>query len=315
MRERPRLGLCCTFQGEPIRFRTTTAAVTLRHSREQQLYRLGEIARHNAASLQAAVAYCARNEIGCFRVSSQVLPLRTHPTAGYSVANLPNAESIIAAFRECGQLARRLEVRLTFHPDQFTVLNSPDAQIVRNSIAELEYQAEVAGWIGADVLTIHGGGAYGDKRAALERLQLTIRSLSSTVRSHIALENDDRVFSPGDLLPLCESEHIPFVYDVHHHRCLSDGLSVAETTRRALTTWARNPLFHISSPAGGWRAANPRVHADFINPRDFPREWRDLPITVEVEARAKEAAVLRLKRALERPRNLSPARQAAGAAT
>lgn len=295
---RLRLGLCCAFRGAPIRFRTTTAAAMLRRAREEQLRLLSEIARQNAASLRSAVMYCAASGFGCFRVMSHILPLRTHPTVGYAVADLPDAESIVAAFTECGRLARKLDVRLTFHPDQFVVLNSPDARIVRNSIAELEYQAEVADWIGADVVTIHGGGAYGDKQAAVERLRSTLGTLPNAVRSRIALENDDSVFSPRDLLPLCESQRVPFVYDVHHHRCLPDELQVEEVTRRAVQTWASEPLFHISSPAGGWRVADPRVHADFIALRDFPREWRDLAITVEVEARAKETAVSRLKRGL-----------------
>lgn len=309
-----RLGLCCAFQRAPIRFRTTTAAATLRHTRKDRLGRLGEIARHNAESLRAAIAYCAANGIGCFRVNSQILPLRTHPDAAYAVAELPDAASIILAFRDCGQLAERFGVRLTFHPDQFVVLNSPDAQIVRNSIAELVCQAEVADWIGADVLTVHGGGAYGDKQAALERLRVTIRSLPGEVRSRIAVENDDRIYTPADLLPFCEAERIPFVYDVHHHRCLPDGLSIAEVTRRALATWSREPLFHVSSPAAGWRGSDPRVHGDFINAKDFPTDWHELEITVEVEARAKEGAVLRLKRALARRGHAVLRRQPAEAA-
>jgi len=306
-----RLGLCCAFQGAPIQFRTTTAAATLRRPRKEQLQRLADIACHNAASLRAAIEFCAANEIGCFRVNSQILPLRTHPEAGYAVTDLPDAASLVASFRTCGRLARKVDVRLTFHPDQFVVLSSPDQRIVRNSIAEIEYQAEVAGWIGADVLTIHGGGAYGDKQAALARLRSTIGSLSSAVRTRVALENDDRVFSPADLLPLCEVEHVPFVYDVHHHRCLPDGMSVAEATHRAMATWPREPLFHLSSPEGGWRAAKPRIHADFIDPRDIPGEWRDLEITVEVEARAKEAAVLRLKGDLSRRGRAATQRQPA----
>lgn len=312
---RVRLGLCCAFQDLPIRFRTTTAAAISRQPRKDQRRRFSDIARHNAASLQAAIEYCAANDIGCFRVMSQILPLRMHPSVGYSVGNLPEAEMIMAAFRECGRLARALEVRLTFHPDQFVVLNSPDARIVRNSVAELEYQAEVAEWIGADVLTIHGGGAYGDKKGALKRLRLAIQSLPDAVRSRIAIENDDRVFSPADLLPVCEAERVPFVYDVHHHRCLPDGLSLSDVTDRALTTWMREPLFHISSPANDRGAADLRVHADFVAPRDFPSEWRGLAITVEVEARAKEAAVLRLRRDLARRAGSARKHRALGAAS
>jgi UV DNA damage endonuclease len=66
-----------------------------------------------------------------------------------------------------------------------------------------------------------------------------------------------------------------------------------------LTTWDREPLFHLSSPLNGWDKDPCRPHHDIIDPRDFPDCWRGLDITVEVEAKAKELAVLRLKKALE----------------
>ncbi len=295
-----RLGLCCAFRDEPIGFRTTTAAAVLRRGRVERLRRIGAIASENAAALHEAIRFCAANGIGSFRINSQILPLRTHPTAGYPVEELPGAAAIIAAFRSCGRLAEDSNVRLTFHPDQFVVLNSPRAEVLRGSVAELEYQGEVAEWVGADVIIIHGGGAYGDKRSALERLRSNLGLLSPRVRSRIALENDDRVYTPADLLPLCESSGVPFVYDVHHHRCLRDGLSEMEVTERAAGTWNREPVFHISSPAGGWRADNVRVHDDFVGIRDFPACWYGIDLTVEIEARAKEAAVLRLRRWLMR---------------
>ena len=65
---------------------------------------------------------------------------------------------------------------------------------------------------------------------------------------------------------------MPLTYDVHHHRCNPDGLSVAEATELAAATWDREPLFHVSSPRDGWAAANPRPHADRIDAADFPPE-------------------------------------------
>jgi UV DNA damage endonuclease len=82
---------------------------------------------------------------------------------------------------------------------------------------------------------------------------------------------------------------------VHHHRCLKDGLSVEHVTEAALKTWNREPLFHVSSPKFGWESARPNLHHDFINIQDFPECWRGLPITVEVEAKAKELAVKKLR--------------------
>ena len=88
------------------------------------------------------------------------------------------------------------------------------------------------------------------------------------------------------------------VYDVHHHRCLSDGMRTEQITEMALATWNREPLFHVSSPLGGWNASNPRRHDDYVKLRDFPTCWLDLNLTVEIEAKAKEQAVLKLKRAI-----------------
>jgi len=93
---------------------------------------------------------------------------------------------------------------------------------------------------------------------------------------------------------------IPLVYDVHHHRCNPDGLSVEEATNQAIATWNREPLFHISSPLEGWKGPKPSRHHDFINVRDFPQCWHDLDVTVEVEAKAKEVAVQQLRTTLEK---------------
>ena len=178
------------------------------------------------------------------------------------------------------------------------MLNSPRPEVVDRSIAELEYQAEVAEWVGADVVNIHGGGAYGDKPDALARFAHNLSRLSDRARSRLTVENDDTTYTPSDLLPLCRAEGIPLVYDVHHHRCNQDDLSVEEATEQAIATWDRQPMFHISSPIEGWKGPKPQRHHDFIDVQDFPDCWRGLSLTVEVEAKAKEVAVLKLKKQL-----------------
>jgi UV DNA damage endonuclease len=289
-----RLGLCCTFLNEPIHFKTTTATAVLRLTRTAALEKLAALCLHNGAALLRALEYCAAHGIGDFRINSQILPLRTHPQAGYRVDELPHAQQIRSVFRQCGRYAQEHGLRLTFHPDQFVVLNSPRAAVIASSIAELVYQAEVAEWVHADAINIHAGGAYGDKPAALARLRQTLQQLPARVRQRLTLENDDRIYTPRDLLPFCRSEQVPLVYDVHHHRCLPDAYTVAQATELALATWNRPPLFHISSPKAGWGNPQAGRHHDHINPRDFPREWLRLDCTVEVEAKAKEVAVARL---------------------
>jgi UV DNA damage endonuclease len=290
----PGLGLCCKFQAEPIKFLTTTALHAGKLSPAARRAKLAALCLANAEALRLSIEYCAAEGIASFRVNSQVLPLKTHPRLGYALDDLPGGHEIIGRFKACGALARRLGVRLTFHPDQFILLSSADPAVTAASVKELEYQAEVSGWIGADVINIHGGGAYGDKKAALGRVAAALKRLPKPVRSRLAFENDDRVYTPADLLPFCAEHKVPFVYDVHHHRCLPDGLGVEEVTKLALRTWDRRPLFHVSSPRNGWKGADPRLHHDYIDIKDFPACWRGLDITVDVEAKAKELAVKRL---------------------
>lgn len=249
-----------------------------------------------------ALQFCEQNGIGGFRVNSQILPLKTHPAHHYKIEDLPDSQAIRKQFRKCGAFGRKHGLRLTFHPDQFILLSSPDSEITRRSVADLIYQAEVATWIQADVLNIHAGGAYGDKQGALSRLARRIEKLPERARTRLTLENDDRIFTPADLLPFCKNTGLPFVYDVHHHRCLPDGMRIEDTTEKALDTWNREPLFHISSPLGGWKTNNARRHHDYINIKDFPKIWLELNMTVEVEAKAKELAVKKLRKDIDNQR-------------
>jgi UV DNA damage endonuclease len=295
-----RFGLCCIFREHPVAFRRTTATYLARFSEEDRLNRLAGLCVHNAQSLQKALVFCRENRIGAFRINSQILPLKTHPDVGYDMFDLPGAKDIIASFKACGEFCLAHDIRTTFHPDQFIILSSPNPDVVQRSIADLVYQAQVAEWVNADVINIHAGGVYGDKPSALSRLAEAIEILPDPVRKRLTLENDDRSYTPQDLFPVCRNLNIPLVYDVHHHRCLPDGLSVEAATDQSLETWDREPLFHISSPKDGWSGPDPRKHHDYIDILDLPKDWLTMDITVEVEAKAKELAIKKLMADLKR---------------
>jgi UV DNA damage endonuclease len=294
-----RLGLCCQFLDSPIQFRTATHRYVATLGPEARRAYLADIAGHNAGALAAAVERCHELGIGAFRMTSQILPLATHPESGYTLDQLDPSGGITGAYEWAGALARAYDVRLSLHPDQFVVLNSEREPVVKSAVQELELQAEVAELTGADVIVLHAGGAGGGIPAALERLERGLGLLTPRARERLALENDDRCFTPLSLGRLCERTGVPLVYDAHHHRCLPDGLSVAEASELAFGTWReREPYAHISSPRDGWQSPNPRAHADYIDPADFPAFWRDRAITVDVEAKAKERAVLAIKEKL-----------------
>ena len=299
MTPRIRWGLCCQFLDAPIRFRTATHRYVDTLEPAARRSYLAAIARANAQALHDAVDRCVELGIGAFRINSQILPLATHPASGYRLADLDDDGSITTAFRVAGERARAADIRLSFHPDQFVVLNSEQERVVLSSVTEMQLQGDVAELVGADVLTLHGGGAAGGIPAALERLERGIERLSPAARSRLALENDDRSYTPEALLPLCERLGVPLVYDVHHHRCNPDSLDVEAATVRSVASWgSREPYFHISSPRAGWDG-DARPHADYVSPADFPQSWRELRVTIDVEAKAKERAVLALRDALD----------------
>jgi UV DNA damage endonuclease len=219
---RMRLGLCCLFMNEPVTFRTTTAKALSTLGRDDQLHKLSGICRDNARNLLGAVEACHRLGIGAFRIMSPLFPRMTHPDVGYNLGDLPDGDAIAHQLGMVRSFAAQHDIRLSFHPDQFVVLSSPHTKVVANSIQELEYQAQLAEAVGADVINIHGGGVYGDKSAALRRFCQVFPNLSESVRSRLTLENDDISYTVQDLLPVCEQLSIPLVYDVHHHRCNQD---------------------------------------------------------------------------------------------
>jgi UV DNA damage endonuclease len=298
-----RLGLCCLFNQAPIRFRSATAKFVRPLDRPAQLVKLSELCLDNARSLVAAVEEVYRLGFGSFRVSSPLLPLYTHPEVGYRLEELPDAREITATLRSVKALKEKYRLRFSFHPDQFTLLSSPRPEVTAASLKELDYQVMLAELIDADVINIHGGGVYGDKQSALSRLVKEISALPEPIRIRLTLENDDRSYTVEDLLPVCEELDIPLVYDVHHHRCNPDGLTVAAATEACMRSWrrlGREPYFHLSSPKHGWNG-KPGPHADFIDIADFPAEWHGLDATIDVEAKAKELALLQLRKELSLP--------------
>jgi UV DNA damage endonuclease len=295
-----RLGLCCSFLEQPIKFRTAQVTGSLKLPRSEFLTKMGILIEKNADALLQSLDFCNQKSLGSFRVTSYFFPLMSHKELTYQIEELPNKDLVLDKLMICREFAKTNGIRMGFHPDQFTLLNTFNVPGLENSVRDLEVQALAAEFLGADTVNIHGGSSKPSKKEALERLRVNIQLLSDRARSRLTLENDDKTFTPQDLYSLCLEEGIPLVYDVHHHRCNPDIWNVEEASARAAETWGdREPLFHISSPREGWKANNRRPHHDYIDSSDWPLEWNFRKYTVEVEAKAKELAVLALQKYLD----------------
>jgi UV DNA damage endonuclease len=287
------------FIREPVKFKTFTATSVLKIKKRERIRKISGICLENCESLQLALRAVNRMGIGAFRICSGLFPVYTHPEAGYLLDELPDSEKIKNTLLACRKFAAEKNIRLSFHPDQFIVLSSPNEKVVANSARDLECHGMLAELLDAGIINIHLGGRYDSKKEAIERFRMNFEKLSDKVRSRITLENDDVSYTPDDLYKVCAELKVPLVYDVHHHRCNPDGCSVEDACALCIETWkSRNaePHFHISSPKNGWGQKGFKSHSDYINPEDFPSCWLNLKtdFTLDVEAKSKELAVLML---------------------
>jgi UV DNA damage endonuclease len=280
--------------------------------------------------LEAILRYAAAHDIGMYRMATALAPYASHP-------DLPQFRDQPARFAdrlaEVGALARALDVRLSTHPGQYTVLNSEDERIRRLAAEELEVQAELFDAMGLGpeaVVVLHVGGGAGGTAAALDRFCAGFELLSDAARERLVVENDDRTFSLRDVLALAGRIGRPVVWDILHHHCHDpDRIPDREALELALATWPDGvtPKMHYSTPKTAVEEQRRRVgrrverrivlpqlraHADLIDPIGFERFLREtaagLDVDVMLEAKAKDLAVLALREQLARRGVEPPAR-------
>ena len=266
--------------------------------------------------LDAAFEQLDARDMRMFRMSSSTVPYGTHPDLpqfDYRRQIDDCAEELDAL----GAKARRYGIRLSTHPGQYTVLNSPDAELRAKSSADLEQDALLLDALGAGpeaAVIVHVGGVYGDKAAALDRFAHAYDALSERARRRVAVEHDEQSFDLADVLRLHTRTGVRVIYDMHHHRCNRTAGALhdhAAAIAAACATWPRGvrPKVHLSSPRTelrlvGGKPAPPLVeqHADFATPWDLAEllEAAPGPLDVMIEAKAKDLAVEWLRTRMER---------------
>jgi UV DNA damage endonuclease len=257
--------------------------------------RLRELIEANLGALDQCLDYAAGLGFSLFRMNSGLIPFASHP-----VNRLPWPRLYAGELGALGRKARRLGLRLSMHPGQYTVLNSPDSRIAANTEAELLYHANFMDAMGlppSGKIVVHLGGVYGDKPAALSRLRTAWRGLPADIRRRLVLENDERLFSIYDALEAGEALDAPVVFDRFHHRVHGDpsGTPVARLLRRAAATWRTpdgRPKIHFSSQEPGARPGTHDVGIDAKEFSEFLDESRGQELDVMIEARGKEDAAL-----------------------
>jgi UV DNA damage endonuclease len=258
--------------------------------------RVQEAVEANLACLQQILEWNVAHGLLFFRMGSGIVPFGSH-----EINTFPWQTHFAAEFRAIGDFIKAHDMRISFHPDQFVVLNSPDANIVRRSVAELVYQGSMLDLMGLDStakLQIHAGGAYGDKGAALARWVETFHTLvPEAVKVRLVVENDDRLYSLRECLSLSDETGVPILFDNFHHECLNHGEPMREALRLAAATWHPTRdgvlMMDYSSQSVGERKGK---HTDMLVPelfRNFVADLDGLDVDMMLEIKDKEASAVR----------------------
>lgn len=229
---------------------TTTVAWLNRQAKHKAEEKLWDLMRSNIESIRRLIAKVGEQPLNLrmVRLSSEILPVYTEPTWQYFYKQSDVIDYCERHFRTVGDLARALNVRLSFHPGQFTVLASDNPEIVNKSIEEFEYHADMIRWMGYGQrfqdfkCNVHIAGRLGPAgiRQAYTRLSIEARNC-------LTVENEENSWGLDDCLSL--GDLIPTVLDIHH--CwIKEGIYIQSTddrVKRVIDSWRGvRPVIHYS---------------------------------------------------------------------
>ncbi len=197
--------------------------------------RLVSTVKNNLECLTNILEYNEDRDILFFRITSDLVPFASHP-----VNKFPWQRYFRDAFSSIGRYIKKHDIRISMHPDQFTLLNSVDRSVLQRSLKELRYHAEILDLMQLDAtakIQVHVGGVYGDKTASMKRFEKRYFRLEPTIRRRLVIENDHRNYSVADCISLSRTTGIPVVFDVLHHRVYNNGEGINPSLGRARKTW------------------------------------------------------------------------------
>lgn len=178
--------------------------------------RLFELITHNLNALENIIDYNVESGVKLFRVSSDIIPFGSSPVNTLDWWDLFEPQFTIIADK-----IQKNGIRISVHPGQYTVLNSPNEDVVSRAIKDLDYHAQLLRSLGGgpeNKIVLHIGGVYGDKERAIKRFVESYDQLGDQIKEHLVIENDDRSYTIKDVLEIGESKGIPVVFDnLHHH--------------------------------------------------------------------------------------------------
>ena len=229
---------------------STTVAWLKRQTQEVAEQKLWDLMVGNIEAVRKLVGKVGEQDeqLRMVRISSDILPVYTQLDYSYFWRRVDVRAYAEKHFAEVGEIARLRNVRLSFHPGQFTVLASSNPGIVERSIEEFEYHTDMARWMGygktfQDLkINVHISGREGP-----QGIINALGRLSPEARNCITIENDENCWGIDASLEL--AKHCALVLDIHHH-WIKTGEYIEATddrVKRISDSWrGQRPVIHYS---------------------------------------------------------------------
>lgn len=293
-----RLGLCCI--NNTLRKQDIFCSRTL-IARTYSLEKAKVLVSKNLENLQTILEWNVKNKIYHYRLSSDMFPRITDPNI--DLDNRLKISDYKEILQSIGNYARQTNHRITMHPGQYNQVGAEKESVFLKTVEDLSIHSEILDCMGMDnnaILTVHGGGVYGDKESTIRRWIEQFDDLPRNVKGRLAIENCERQYNIEDVLYISEETNIPVIFDSHHFNCYNKIYDVNFIARDympyVVDSWkSRRIVSHISEQKENARIG---AHSDFIE--DIPDYFLSVPeeygvgIDIEVEAKAKEAAIFKL---------------------
>lgn len=258
----------------------------------------------NLESLDRILDYNIQNGIKLFRISSGIIPFGSH-----SVNTLKWWEIFKDKLKKVGNKALNNGIRLSMHPGQYTVLNSPNETVATRAVEDLLYHARLLDSMGLGKehkIILHIGGTYGEKAEAVKRFIRQYHDLNENIKRRLVIENDDRQYDISDVLAIGVSEGIPVVFDNLHHLVNPDNTrSEIEWIAACRDTWKTEDgpqKLHYSQQDEGKRSGS---HSATLNVDDFLQFYTCLPeqnVDIMVEVKDKNLSAIKCINAISSPK-------------
>ena len=277
-----RIGYACLTVGVPA---TDQKSCRMKNATEA---RLKELISHNIKSLENIIDYNIINNIKLFRISSGLIPFGSSP-----VNVLPWWDIFAPKLSNIGEKIKNSGMRVSMHPGQYTVLNSPNDAVVNRATEDLNYHARVLDSLGVGTenkIILHIGGIYYNKQQGITRFIANYNYLDDSVKRRLVIENDDKSYNICDVLEIGTMLKIPVVFDNLHNEINScdKEKSDAYWINECQKTWQKKDgkqKIHYSQQD---YAKKPGSHSGFIRIAEFQEFCaklgkKDIDIMLEVK--------------------------------